>query len=239
MILGEGGHDLMFSYNSRFYSFLAAGLLFLQPASAITQDAQVIVLTDGPIPKNYETWSVFLICSPTWLLPEQENQLLSLYEDFEIFGNFIGDDHLAVWFSTTSQITPEGLAATLDYQRNFEFCSKFDLEANDTPHVLVTNSYDVLVSAVEEVDSAVLTEDDVKRVDVVSFHGLPPRKVHDAFNLLTNIVREQRSVLVVSDEGSFWRAFQSFVEATANAVLALSDDISVTVDMKFVKVTVD
>jgi hypothetical protein len=215
-------------------------LIFLASSSGIlAQEARVIVLTDGPIPEDgFETWSVFLICSPTWLRPDHKQELLSLYEDFWAFGNFIGDKHLAIWFVKSAQTSPHGLANSLDLERNAQFCTKFGLKPSETPHVLVTDSYQVLVNAVEEIDRPAELED-VARVDVVKFNGLPPSQVAGALDLLVNKVLEKRSNETAPDSRSSWQIFKAIVETTSDVILKLSDEISVTFDMKIFKVTIN
>lgn len=224
---------------SKLGRLFTAGLLFFMATHAQSQDAAVVVLTEGPIPEDYETWSIFLVCSPTWFVEGQEDALPTLYEDFRTFGRFIGDDHLAVWFGTTSRILPEELAETFDHERNSEFCSKFGLDPDETPHVLVTDNYDVLVDTVEEIDADESIGDGAVRVDIIKFRGLPPREAPEVFNLLTRRVLEGVRVESEPAAGGFLAALRSLIDATANAVLGLSDAVSVSVDLKFVKVTVD
>ena len=56
-------------------------------------------LPKGPSPqKSYKSWSLFLVTNPEWLLAQSDSKLDSLYEQFNAFGDSIGDDNLAVWF---------------------------------------------------------------------------------------------------------------------------------------------
>lgn len=222
-------------------SLLGLLVILLAPTGGIlAQDAQVVVLTDGPIPEaDYETWSVFLICNPTWLRPDSNQDLVSLYKDFWAFGDFIGERHLAIWFGKTAQPDVRDLAASLDLERNARFCSKFNLKASETPHVLVTDRYQVLVDSIEEVDSTA-EGTDVARVDIIKFNGRPPSEVEDALDLLVAKVRNRRDAEPTPDSPhTIWDVFRGLVEGASSVVLALSDDVSVTFDMKFVKVTVD
>lgn len=219
---------------------LAVPLIFLASSSGIlAQEARVIVLTDGPIPEDgFETWSVFLICSPTWLRPDHKQELYSLWLDFWAFGNFIGDKHLAIWFGKSAQPDPNNLADSLDLERNAQFCTKFGLKSSETPHVLVTDSYQVLVNAVKEVDRPAELKG-VARVDVVKFNGLPPSQVGGALDLLMDKVLEKGEKETAPDSRSSWQIFKAIVETTSDVILKLSDEISVTFDMKFMKVTID
>ena len=50
------------------------------------------------IPKEFDSWSLFLICNPNWLLSENQEKLADLYNGFRAFGRAIGTRHAAVWF---------------------------------------------------------------------------------------------------------------------------------------------
>ena len=104
--------------------------------------------------------------------------------------------------------------------------------------MLVTDSYQVLVNAVEEIDRPAELAG-VARVDVVKFNGLSPSQVAGALDLLVNKVLEKRNNKTAPDSRSSWQIFEAIVETTSDAILALSDEISVTFDMKILKVTID
>jgi hypothetical protein len=50
-----------------------------------------------PIPRDYQTWSLFLVCSHSWLSGNEAN-LDELFQNFLAFGKTIGPENVAVWF---------------------------------------------------------------------------------------------------------------------------------------------
>lgn len=49
------------------------------------------------IPRDYTTWSLFLVCSQSWLSDTDEN-LDELFRNYMAFGRSIGQENLAIWF---------------------------------------------------------------------------------------------------------------------------------------------
>lgn len=98
------------------------------------------------IPKNFKTWSLFLVCNPKWLestTPDTSNNLEKLYQSFETFGRTIGDDNAAVWFSLTGGQRNADLTPThrIDVERSVRFCAAWKLAPSSSPYVVVTSSY--------------------------------------------------------------------------------------------------
>lgn len=94
------------------------------------------------IPKNYQTYSLFLVCNPQWLSPEKNDDLGNLYLQFRNFGRAIGDDHLAVWFWTSGSLKREtDFAQDLDVERSVRFCKAWKLQPSMGPHLVVTSTY--------------------------------------------------------------------------------------------------
>jgi hypothetical protein len=98
---------------------VGVSLLFVfQPGIALAPDKKTLNLDTEPIPRNYQSWSLFLICNPQSLLAENETKLSNLYNHFNSFGDAIGERHLAVWF-TRRPLTPKGsISKDLDGKRN-------------------------------------------------------------------------------------------------------------------------
>ena len=56
---------------------------------------KVLVTSEDEIPKDpRKSWSLFLVCNPSWLLPENSARLQNLRQQFDAFGEAIGPDHL-------------------------------------------------------------------------------------------------------------------------------------------------
>jgi hypothetical protein len=101
----------------------------------------------GQIPKNFKTWSLFLVCNPKWLnsaaKEDQSNDLFQLYRQFQAFGETIGDDNVAVWFwkSRAFQLQTTSLVKNVDVERSVRFCQAWKLAPSTTPAVVVTSVY--------------------------------------------------------------------------------------------------
>jgi hypothetical protein len=52
----------------------------------------------APIPRDYETYTLFLIPDERWASQTKGEELKNLYEQFHTFGRAIGPRNLAVWF---------------------------------------------------------------------------------------------------------------------------------------------
>lgn len=104
--------------------------------------AFVMVNPTGAIPKQYKTWSLFLVCNPEWLSSDKSKDLYALYQQFQNFGRTIGDDHLAVWFWKDKKYANDpNLAANVDVKRSARFCKALQLKPSESPHIVIMASY--------------------------------------------------------------------------------------------------
>jgi len=122
------------------YAFLF--LTFTQVAQS-WQAAVEVVSKIEKIPKNFKTYSLFLVCNPQWLAPEKSEGLYGLYRQFESFGRTIGDDNAAVWFWKAKQYVgnDSSLAENVDVERSVRFCQAWKLKPSEGPHLVVTTVY--------------------------------------------------------------------------------------------------
>lgn len=72
-----------------------------------------------------QSYSLFLFPSTEWSKNPDNKRLL---EQFQSFGDAIGDKHLALWFAIT--------ADEIDVLRSKEYCDRFGLNYNDGPYVV-------------------------------------------------------------------------------------------------------
>src|ERR1035437_5100893 len=127
--------------STRSMSFERSSLLGVFVAIALFgQDAVPLTKPVAPIPKSsYETWSLFLVNNPQWLVPESNKKITNLYDQFEAFGRAIGPRDVAVWFWSSSVMS--GARARVDVARSATFCEKLKLPPSGGPYILVTNVY--------------------------------------------------------------------------------------------------
>jgi hypothetical protein len=87
----------------------------------------------------YETWSLFLICNPTWILQYHNEGIKDLYKAFLAFGRVIGPNNLAVWFVKETGQIPS--VDNTDIERMSDYCKKFGLLPSKTPQVVTLTGY--------------------------------------------------------------------------------------------------
>jgi hypothetical protein len=109
------------------------------------QEAQVLVGANQQIKKGFKTYSLFLVCNPSWLQPRGtiEPQTEFLYRSFLNFGHAIGDDNLAVWFwsSPAGLKTTSPTAENIDVGRSARFCQAWHLKPSEGPHLVITSTF--------------------------------------------------------------------------------------------------
>jgi hypothetical protein len=117
-------------------------LTFGMSEPALAQSAVVVVPT-GPIPKGFRTYSLFLICNPKWLNPGNDADLLELYNQFQIFGDAIGNDNAAVWFRQPGNDKHSNafLPTGVDVARSVRFCQAWKLKPSEGPHIVIMSTY--------------------------------------------------------------------------------------------------
>ena len=116
----------------------------LQKKEEVSEGEKIKRFESPLSPKTFESWSLFLVCNPQWLSAERAADLRDLYQTFTHFGDAIGDDNLAVWFSNPKNV---GLAKyteldeNVDLARSSEFCKEWGLEPSRSPFLVVTTTY--------------------------------------------------------------------------------------------------
>jgi hypothetical protein len=95
------------------------------------------------LPGGYRSWSLFLVCNPSWNVENGERGILELHRQYTAFGDAIGAKHLAVWFTRTlgDEADHESAAKDTDFERSSAYCEKYKLLPSESPHVLVTTRY--------------------------------------------------------------------------------------------------
>jgi hypothetical protein len=99
------------------------------------------LLDATPIRRNFKSWTLFLVCDPQWLSSEKAADLLDLYVSFKNFGDAIGDDNLAVWFSKAAGTSNLSVGADPDVEMSSRYCRQWGLKPSHGPYVVVTTTY--------------------------------------------------------------------------------------------------
>jgi hypothetical protein len=166
------------------------------------------VRVDHPIPRlryksnqPYESWSLFLVCNPTWLLETRGKMRKELHESFRILGPAIGSKHLAVWFwDRNPGLQGRDVPWPIDTRRSAEFCKKFGLLPSESPHVLVTTAYPDL-------------QGPVGNFVVVRFNGARSEDMAQLVTKLADQLLVQGLDQVALDSTSYWQKWRRGLES--------------------------
>lgn len=192
------------------------------------QDTKPLFGPEDSIPKDYESWSLFLLCNPVWLLDSRKSNVVNLYYQFEAFGASIGPKHAAIWFwkSRDSHELFQGNKAVtdiVDASRSSIFCEKYGLLPSEGPHVLVTTSHP---------DGAPGDHSALK------LNGLDT----DDINVLLAKVADQLLVKGLQqeelDSERSWQLWKGAVENAFAASAGWIKKVVFTIDTKFLKVEI-
>jgi hypothetical protein len=86
----------------------------------------IIPFGDAALFRGYDTYSLFLFPSAEW--QHKKDEVRALYDEFNSFGDAIGDRRLAVWFT--------GKSDEVDTRRSKLYCDHFGLDYNMGPYVV-------------------------------------------------------------------------------------------------------
>ena len=125
--------------------FVALEILVITPSATVAEQRVGAVLSEEQdIPTGYNSWSVFLVCNPGWLLDNNHSKLIDLYREFVAFGTVIGPKNAAIWFSKAngkaadSANNAESFAEHYDASRAAQFCEKYHVLPSRSPYIIVT-----------------------------------------------------------------------------------------------------
>ena len=202
---------------------LRAGLAGGQPASAWES-----IVAGQAIPKQYQSWSLFLICNPQWYLAESEQKLATLHEHFRSFGRAIGSSHLAVWFLRSSPTACGKFGPdNIDADRNAAFCQKFKLLPSGSPYVVVTTSYPDLKA------------EELRREVLIELNNLPPGDIGSLLTKLADQLFAQKLTQAEFDSEQYWSAWRRSLESMREVVAGFVQRVKLTIDTKVVKLEIE
>jgi hypothetical protein len=160
---------------------LVASLALATGAAA--QDRVEIVSPTAKIPRgSYKTWSLFLMCNPDWVSSDRSRDVQNLFWRFQLFGDAIGKENLAVWFwKRQTPVTDPRLADNIDVARSAEYCRVLNKKPSEGPYLVVTTAYPDVASFPR--DRAVF-----------ELNGLEPAALARLLNSLTDQLLLERKV---------------------------------------------
>jgi hypothetical protein len=184
---------------------------------------------DQAIPgQPFTSWSLFLICDPGWLVPDEAPKVRDLQARYEAFGQTTGPGHAAVWFEKVGprQIRDDGkvlswwrVPGSIDVERNVTYCRKFDLVPSEGPHIVVTTIHpDRWASG----DSKI----------VLSFGSRSAQTIRDQLSKLNDQIAGKRLSQKQLDSAAWWDGWREVLETACKWLSKLKW----SVDAKLVKV---
>lgn len=169
------------------------------------QAIEEIYTRDTPIPKSYKSWSLFLVCSQQWLLPQNKDRVRDLYDQFRAFGGTIGGDHAAIWFWVRRpNWATDTVTDNVDVERNVTYCKRFNLPPSEGPWLFWTTVYP---------DGASATSNHVK----FGLNKMSPAEITGRLDRLgDDLLLKDVAKQPVGTEGS-WRALRRVLEEVDSA----------------------
>lgn len=140
------------------------------------------------IPRNYKTWSLFLICAPGWISQNGDTGIRDLYTKFLAFGDAIGTENVAIWF--WKQATGPRTAENTNLGRSAKYCHKYKMLPSDSPQILVTTHYP--------------DDPGLGNYFVVKLNGLDAADSASALDKLTDEITTTGLTQKPIDEPEFW-----------------------------------
>jgi hypothetical protein len=189
------------------------------------------------IPQHYASYSLFLICSPEWImrLYNDMHAFDTLYGTYRAFGEAIGQNNLAVWFWEDIEPSrviwhydtqePQTTTAHIRYDiaRAVSYCSKYKLQPSRSPYILVTTDH-------PDIDNS------LENYFIVELGNLDERGSITVLSSLTDQIVAENLNQKQLDSASYWASWQSIFNRLMISLRALSDRIHVSLDTKFLKV---
>jgi hypothetical protein len=194
------------------------------PFAVYAFTAAELVTRDTPIPKGYKSWSLFLICNPEWLLPQNKDRVTDLYYRFRAFGETIGPEHAAVWFwiRKPNWITDTAVD-NVDVERSVIYCQRLKLAPSASPYVFLTTKYPE--SASDRADYFTL-----------ALNGKSPDEIQEILSALTDELVLQGGPVQRPDTEGFWRNLQAGFEAVQRSLGTLLVKVTVSFNTQWFKV---
>jgi hypothetical protein len=202
------------------------------PAASSGMQAEVVVPSNEvPIPNlPYKSWSLFVVCNPSWLLPQGAGQMQQLYDQFKAYGAAIGPAHAAVWFKSSD--------GHIDTERNSQFCSQLKLKPSGSPYLIFTTRYPGEALPKKYPVSFPASESELGNHSILSLNALSAVETTRLLSSLADqlVVNDLSKVQV--DSKPYWNAWQHAYESTRDEVMGLFAGVTVSFDTGFAKVEI-
>ncbi len=204
---------------------LAVLLQIYSPTFADTRTPRV-VKTGQEIPRNAKSWSLFLVCAPSWLEQNQNSnqKLAELHTEFLAFGNAIGSQNDAVWFSQSDSSSSAKAGLDYDAIRAADFCTEYNLKSADSPHVVVTTKYPTPIGNPGDFYA-------------LSLSGLDSEQAGTLLGQLADMVRSGHIDRDEIGSDQYWRHWAQILHTSLSKLGNLAPALSVTLNTAILKVS--
>ena len=202
-----------------FILFLTFSALFIFSDNVMSQEMIILPNRDVPIPTGYKTWSLFLINNPEWILPEKNENLDLLFEQFKAFGDAIGPENLAVWFWVGKSSDPWDAKPSdikdVDFLRSSAFCSQLKLPASKSPYILITTEYpgEGLLSEYPKTFNA------LKNYSLVELNSLSAEEITSVLNNIADQLLTADISRIKVDTEDYWLISLVFLKNSASQLI--------------------
>lgn len=137
----SNGRHVMIIWRVVLAGLVLSAVIIAHPSIANAQAALPLPPIKDIPRGQYRSWSLFLICNPTWLKNSSSPKIADLYDAFLGFGRATGRYHAAIWFWKTPTPKFPILAEYVDDSRSTDYCTKFGLSPKESPHIVLTTEY--------------------------------------------------------------------------------------------------
>jgi hypothetical protein len=220
---------------------IVLGLRVLWLASALVLTVshacgQAVASLSGPkvpIPKDYKTWSLFLVNNPQWVVAESNDKVKKLYDQFQAFGRAIGPDNVAVWFWSQDNLQDSIYYKAVDVIRSAEFCEKLQLAPSNGPYILVTTEYPGagLIN-----DSSTFLPAKLKSYCIISLNNKGADEVMRLLSRVADKITAARLPDLNSNSEDYWQSWQRAFETVRDFLS--SRQMTVSIKTPFSEVTI-
>jgi hypothetical protein len=200
----------LFKVSPALHVLCVAVAVVLTGSHAYSQDVARLSGPKAPIPKDYRTWSLFLVNNPQWVVAESNDKVKKLYDQFQAFGRAIGRDNVAVWFWSQDNLQDSFYYKAVDVIRSAEFCEKLQLAPSNGPYILLTTEYPGtgLIN-----DSSTFLPTKLKSYYVVSLNNKSADEVMQLLTRIADKITANRLSDLNSSSEDYWRSWQRAFEA--------------------------
>jgi hypothetical protein len=192
-----------------------------------------IIPTDSVPGESFKSWSLFLICNPSWLTDSSSKNIEDLHRAYLGFGRAIGAHHVAIWFWKRKFFGDNELVQNMDADRNVAFCESYGLSPSQSPYIILTTTYP------DEQNPALGTSSDFWTLPIGS---LDNQGTINVLTSLTDQIFQTRAfdLNFTNEIGSivYWQEWMSILRRTAQNVGSFASSLEFSANTPIGEITI-